>query len=71
MPEPVAQTSTTFGTGARRGYSAPVSTTVADLSGRQPTSARDVLAANRAVLEEAEPARPAASRPALPHACGR
>jgi hypothetical protein len=51
MPEPVAQTSTTFGTGARRGYSAPVSTTVADLSGRQPTSARDVLAANRAVLE--------------------
>jgi hypothetical protein len=51
MPEPVAQTYTTFGTGARRGYSAPVSTTVADLTGRQPTSARDVLAANRAVLE--------------------
>ena len=51
MPEPVARTYTTFGTGARRGYSAPVSTTVADLTGRLPTSARDVLAAIRAVLE--------------------
>jgi NAD(P)H dehydrogenase (quinone) len=72
MPEPVAQTSTTFGTGARRGYSAPVSTTVADLSGRQPTSARERARGEPArCSREAEPARPAASRPAPPHACGR
>ena len=44
MPEPVAWAYTTFGIGTRRGYSAVVSTTVADLTGRQPASARDVLA---------------------------
>jgi NAD(P)H dehydrogenase (quinone) len=51
MPEPVAQAYTTFGIGARRGYSAAVSTTVAELTGREPASARDVLAANRAVFQ--------------------
>ena len=51
-PSPSRRTYTTFGTGARRATPRPVSTTVADLTGRQPTSARDVLAAaNRAVLE--------------------
>ncbi len=44
MPEPVARAYATFGIGTRRGYSAPVSTTVADLTGRAPVSARDVLA---------------------------
>jgi NAD(P)H dehydrogenase (quinone) len=47
MPEPLARGYTTFGIGARRGYSAAVSTTVADLTGREPVHARDVLAANR------------------------
>ena len=47
MPEPVARAYTTFGFGTRRGYSAPVSTTVADLTGREPTAAREVLEANR------------------------
>jgi NAD(P)H dehydrogenase (quinone) len=50
LPEPVARTYTTFGIGTRRFYSAPVSSTVVDLTGREPTSARDVLAANRAAL---------------------
>jgi NAD(P)H dehydrogenase (quinone) len=45
MPEPVARAYTTFGIGARRGYSAVVSTTVAELTGRQPMTAREVLAA--------------------------
>ena len=44
MPEPVARTYTTFGIGTRRGYSAALSTTVAELTGSEPTSARDVLA---------------------------
>ncbi|MDX6715448.1 MAG: hypothetical protein QOH30_2006 [Baekduia sp.] len=51
MPEPVARIYTTFGTGTRRGYSGALSTTVADLTGRPPTSARDVLAANRAAFQ--------------------
>ena len=51
MPEPVAQAYATFGIGTRRYYSAALSTTVADLSGRTPMSARDVLAANRDVFE--------------------
>jgi NAD(P)H dehydrogenase (quinone) len=50
LPEPLARAYTTFGIGSRRGYSAVVSTTVAALTGRQPTRARDVLAANRAAL---------------------
>jgi NAD(P)H dehydrogenase (quinone) len=53
MPEEVARAYTTFGIGTRRGYSAPVSSAVADLTGRQPTSARDVLAASGALLERA------------------
>jgi NAD(P)H dehydrogenase (quinone) len=51
MPEPLAGAYTTFGIGTRRGYSAAVSTAVADLTGRGPTAARDVLAANRSVFE--------------------
>jgi NAD(P)H dehydrogenase (quinone) len=51
MPEPVARTYTTFGIGARRGYSAALSTTVSDLTGREPRHARDVLAANRAAFQ--------------------
>jgi NAD(P)H dehydrogenase (quinone) len=50
MPGPVARAYTTFGIGARRGYSAALSTTVADLTGREPLRARDVLAANRAAF---------------------
>jgi NAD(P)H dehydrogenase (quinone) len=44
MPEPVARAYATFGIGTRRGYSAPVSTTVADLTGHEPRNAREVLA---------------------------
>jgi NAD(P)H dehydrogenase (quinone) len=45
MPEPVARGLATFGLGARRGYLAAVSDTVADLTGVAPRPARDVLAA--------------------------
>jgi NAD(P)H dehydrogenase (quinone) len=45
MPQPVAQVYASFGTGARRGYGAPVSDTVKQLTGRPPRTARDVLAA--------------------------
>jgi NAD(P)H dehydrogenase (quinone) len=45
MPEPVAQAYTTFGIGARRGYSAVVSDTVLELTGTPPKPAREVLAA--------------------------
>ena len=45
MPQPVAEVYASFGTGARRGYSAPVSDTVPQLTGRPPTAVRDVLAA--------------------------
>ena len=51
LPEPVARAYTTFGIGTRRWYSAPVSTTVADLTGRAPVSARAVLEAHRDVFE--------------------
>jgi NAD(P)H dehydrogenase (quinone) len=44
MPEPVAQAYATFGIGVRRGYSAVVSDTVAELTGAAPRSARDVFA---------------------------
>jgi NAD(P)H dehydrogenase (quinone) len=47
MPEPVARAYTTFGIGTRRWYSAAVSDAVLELTGRPPTPARDVLAANR------------------------
>ena len=50
MPEAVARVYTTFGTGTRRGYSGALSTTVTDLTGRTPMSARDVLAANPAAF---------------------
>jgi NAD(P)H dehydrogenase (quinone) len=43
MPEPVAQAYATFGIAARRGYQAAVSTVVQDLTGRPPTSVREVL----------------------------
>jgi NAD(P)H dehydrogenase (quinone) len=45
MPQPVAEVYATFGTGARRGYGAPVSTTFRDLTGREPAAVRDALAA--------------------------
>ena len=45
MPQPVAEVYASFGTGARRGYSAPVSDTVLQLTGRRPKAVRDVLAA--------------------------
>jgi NAD(P)H dehydrogenase (quinone) len=44
MPHPVAEVYASFGTGARRGYSAPVSDTVLQLTGRPPKAVRDVLA---------------------------
>jgi NAD(P)H dehydrogenase (quinone) len=46
MPRPVAEVYASFGTGTRRGYSAPVSDTVLRLTGRPPKPARDVLAAS-------------------------
>jgi NAD(P)H dehydrogenase (quinone) len=45
MPEPLARIIATFGTAARLGYAAVVSTTVRDLTGREPRSVREVLAA--------------------------
>jgi NAD(P)H dehydrogenase (quinone) len=50
MPQPVAQGLATFGIGARRGYSAPVSDTVLELTGAAPTSVRGVLAAHHEVF---------------------
>jgi NAD(P)H dehydrogenase (quinone) len=50
MPEQVAQGLATFGIGARRGYSAPVSDTVLELTGAPPTPVREVLAAHRQVF---------------------
>lgn len=47
MPEPVARAYATFGIGARRGYSAPVSETVLELTGAAPATVRDVLAAHQ------------------------
>ena len=44
LPEPLARAYATFGMGARLGYSAAVSTTVADLTGRGPRGVREVLA---------------------------
>ncbi len=43
FPEPVAKAYTTFGTGARLGYSASVSATFKALTGREPTTVREVL----------------------------
>jgi NAD(P)H dehydrogenase (quinone) len=45
LPRPVAEVYATFGTGTRLGYSAPVSDTVLQLTGRAPKPVRDVLAA--------------------------
>ena len=45
LPQDIAGVFASFGTGTRRGYSAPVSDTVERLTGRPPRSARDVLAA--------------------------
>jgi NAD(P)H dehydrogenase (quinone) len=43
MPAPVAAAYTTFGTGARLGYSAVVSTAVRDLTGQDPITLREAL----------------------------
>jgi NAD(P)H dehydrogenase (quinone) len=51
MPRPVAEVYASFGTGTRRGYSAPVSDTVLRLTGRPPKPARDVLAASLGVRD--------------------
>jgi NAD(P)H dehydrogenase (quinone) len=45
LPRPVAEVYASFGTGTRKGYSAPVSATVERLTGRPPQAVRDVLAA--------------------------
>jgi NAD(P)H dehydrogenase (quinone) len=45
MPEPLARVIATFGIAARRGYAEPVSTTVHDLTGREPRTVREVLTA--------------------------
>ena len=50
LPEPLARGLATFGIGARRGYSAPVSDTVRDLTGVAPASVREVLAAHAEVF---------------------
>jgi NAD(P)H dehydrogenase (quinone) len=51
LPRPVAEVYASFGTGARRGYSAPVSDTVLRLTGRPPKPVRDVLAASIAARD--------------------
>jgi NAD(P)H dehydrogenase (quinone) len=53
MPEPLAKDIATFGIAARRGYLGAVSTTVAELTGREPVSVRAVLEARRAQLAPA------------------
>jgi len=50
MPEPLARDIATFGIAARRGYLGAVSTTVAELIGREPASVRAVLEARREEL---------------------
>ena len=50
MPEPLARDIATFGIAARQGYLGAVSTTVAELTGREPVSVRAVLEARREEL---------------------
>jgi NAD(P)H dehydrogenase (quinone) len=50
MPEPLARDLATFGIAARQGYLGAVSTTVAELTGREPVSVRAVLEARREEL---------------------
>jgi NAD(P)H dehydrogenase (quinone) len=50
MPEPLARDIATFGIAARQGYLGAVSTTVAELTGREPASVREVLEAHREEL---------------------
>jgi NAD(P)H dehydrogenase (quinone) len=50
MPEPLARDIATFGIAARWGYLGAVSTTVRDLTGREPVSVRAVLEARRGEL---------------------
>jgi NAD(P)H dehydrogenase (quinone) len=50
MPEPLAQVIATFGIAARQGYLGAVSTTVAELTGREPASVRAVVEARREEL---------------------
>jgi NAD(P)H dehydrogenase (quinone) len=53
MPEPAAQAYSTFGIATRRGYSAAVSTSLHDLTGRTPKTVRAVL---ETALPVAQPA---------------
>jgi NAD(P)H dehydrogenase (quinone) len=48
LPEPLARQLATFGMAARRGFAQVVSTSVRDLTGREPRTAREVLAAELA-----------------------
>jgi NAD(P)H dehydrogenase (quinone) len=50
MPAPLARDIATFGIAARQGYLGAVSTTVAELTGREPVSVRAVLEAQREEL---------------------
>jgi NAD(P)H dehydrogenase (quinone) len=50
MPAPLAQVIATFGIAARQGYLGAVSTTVAELTGREPASVRAVVEARREEL---------------------
>jgi NAD(P)H dehydrogenase (quinone) len=51
MPEGLARTIATFGIAARQGYAEVVSTSVRDLTGREPATAREVLAAGLAAAD--------------------
>jgi NAD(P)H dehydrogenase (quinone) len=45
LPEPLARQLATFGAAARQGYAEPVSSSVKDLTGREPRTTREVLEA--------------------------
>jgi NAD(P)H dehydrogenase (quinone) len=53
MPEMLADVMLEFDTAAAQGYLAVVTPTVKELTGKEPTSVREVLAANRAALLQA------------------
>jgi NAD(P)H dehydrogenase (quinone) len=50
MPEPVARAYATFGTSQRQGYAAVVTPTLERLTGRRPTSLRELLASRQEVV---------------------
>jgi NAD(P)H dehydrogenase (quinone) len=52
LPRPLAETYASFDTGIAQGKFADVTTTVQELSGRQPTRVRDFVAAHRELLLE-------------------